>query len=88
MNYRHPLSLYIIEKKIKVKDFAKQIPIGASALSAILNGRLMPSLPTAIRINELTKGKVKPIDIYNAFYEFNPRLKKGIRTRKLKEDNK
>jgi len=87
-SYTHPLSQYILRQGITLKDISKQIGINTTALGRIVNGHTMPSLQTAVRINEITKGKVKIIDLYNAFYKANPQLKKGIRTRKSRVDDK
>jgi len=82
-NYNHPLFSYMLKEGIKVKDMANQIPIDVAALRNILDYHYIPALQTAVRIYEITKGQITPIDLYNAFYEANPHLKKGVRTRQV-----
>lgn len=42
---------------------AKEIGITRYHLNAVLKGRVIPSVPLALKIEEITKGKYKAVDL-------------------------
>lgn len=57
------LKIYFYKKNIKGQDFAKQIGLSHGALSMILNGRRIPHLSTAKKIEAATNGEIKAVDL-------------------------
>lgn len=44
------LKLIIVERGIKQNKFAERVGVSTTAMNAIVNGKSLPSLPTALRI--------------------------------------
>ncbi|MGG3874861.1 helix-turn-helix transcriptional regulator [Brevibacillus laterosporus] len=59
MNCR--LKLILVERKIKQREFAKQIGIGEAHFSRIVTGTIIPTLDIAFRIAEALGLKVEDI---------------------------
>lgn len=49
---------YLHKKRIRQIDFAKEVGIGQTQLSKWINGARVPSRKNALKIEELTNGKV------------------------------
>lgn len=54
---------YLLQNKIKQKDFVQTIGISESYLSLILNGKRMPSVPVALQIEQAANGEVTAIEL-------------------------
>lgn len=67
MNNEHPLKQYLIKHKIKGKRFANEVGITPTQLSNILSCKALPHLDTAAKIQILTKGKIKVMDLYETY---------------------
>ncbi len=70
MNETHPLKQYLIKHNIEGKQFAKDVGIMAGQLSNILGCKALPHLDTAAKIQILTKGKVKVMDLYETYVKY------------------
>lgn len=57
------LKTWLKMKGIMQKDFAAQMGIKPSSLSLILQGKIKPRLPVALKIEEFTQGEVSRIDL-------------------------
>lgn len=57
------LRTWLKMKGIMQKDFAQAMGIKPSSLSLILQGKIRPRLPVALRIEEYTQGEVSRIDL-------------------------
>lgn len=57
------LDYYLFKNKIKHKDFAEEIEVAPSTVTALAEKRFNPKLVIAMRIMLATKGKVMPIDL-------------------------
>ncbi|TPG72915.1 XRE family transcriptional regulator [Brevibacillus laterosporus] len=59
MNCR--LKLILVERKIRQREFAKQIGMGEAHFSRIVNGAVIPTLDIAFRISQALSLKVEDI---------------------------
>ena len=57
------LSEYLKSERISQSAFASQIGITQSVVSKLAAGVVTPSLATALRIEAVTGGKVRPCDL-------------------------
>jgi transcriptional regulator with XRE-family HTH domain len=48
---------------LEMQDFAKDIGVSASFLSLLINGRTPPSFTLALKIQDITKGKVTLLEL-------------------------
>lgn len=67
---------FLEEKRITYREFAEQLNIHLQSLKNIAYGKKKPSLELAIRIEELTEGRVTPKDLLNSFTEKNAPIKR------------
>jgi len=59
----HPLRAYLKKHNLRQGAFGASVGINQSTISDILNWRNVPSLYTALRIEQQTGGKVKMKDM-------------------------
>jgi len=81
---------YKIKKETgaEVRDFAKMLGINQSYMSCLLNARRYPGFALAEKIEKVTNGEVKAIDLMMARYQRKtiPINKAKSRKRKKKEE--
>lgn len=57
------LKKYLFFKRVNVKEFSEKLEISRSYLSAIVNGKIIPSKKIARQIERATQGEVTVEDI-------------------------
>lgn len=58
------LEMYLSDKNIKHSDFAEKLGVSQVTVTRYVNGKRTPSLSMALRIEDLTKKKVRVSDWY------------------------
>lgn len=59
------LETYLSDRKIKHSDFAEKLGVSQVTVTRYVNGNRTPSLSMALKIEELTKRKVRVSDWYD-----------------------
>jgi len=62
---------YLVDHDIYQKTFAEKIGVSQPTLSRYLVGETIPSVVTAIRIEDVTRGAVKPRDWVTVIEDFD-----------------
>lgn len=62
---------YLVDHDIYQKTFAEKIGVSQPTLSRYLVGETIPSVVTAIRIEDVTRGAVKPRDWVTVIADFD-----------------
>ena len=57
------------EKGLEVRDLAKMLGVNASYMSCLLNARRYPGFSLAEKIEKVTNGEVKALDLMMARYQ-------------------
>ncbi len=68
---------YLDEKRLTYREFAEKLGVSAQYLQNIAYGKRKPSLDLAVKIEELSNGKLTPRDLLHFFN--NPPKKKPKR---------
>lgn len=73
------LKEYLDQAKISMAEFARRSGIARSIVGHIVLGTRLPSLLIAVRIEQATKGKVRPKDLVNFYNTQEHSLKRKKR---------
>jgi len=65
------LNRYMESRNITTKEMAKMLNISPSTLNNYLAGRRVPTLEVAVKIEEITRGNVRPKDLMTFFWELD-----------------